>query len=245
MCPLCRAALLAERRGVARDDLVEELAPGRALRRLRECAADVDAGVVVGAADAGAAVGLDVDLGGRVELTCAGAVARLPDVEQLCEAAAVTRQQRRLDRIERVGERAGDAAFAKLFGDGLDVAGERLQALVILHRDPPDEDVHGLGLTAKPGGQLLRDERVVIACGELEGSVDRVVIGDRHEVHPAALGELVDLLRRRRALRQAECALHAQLGDGGGRRMAVQVDPAGRWRGHRCSLARGSLISSR
>ncbi len=235
--PLRGAAVLAERRGRAAGDVVEEVAPRRAGRRLRERAADVDAGVVVGAADAGAAVGLDVDLGGRVELRRARAVARLPDREQLREAAAVARQQRRLDGVERVGERAGDLAPEKLFGDGLHVAGERLQTLVVVRGDAPDEDVHGLWLAAKPGGELLGDERVVVALGELERAVDRVVIGDRHEAHATALGEVVDLLRRRGAFRQPERALDAELGDRRGGRVAVQVDPAGRGGGHRCSLA--------
>ena len=241
--PLRRAAVLAERGGVAGDDLVEELAPRRALHCLRARPADVDPGVIVGAADAGAPVRLDVDLGGRVELGCARAVARLPDRKQLGQAPPVARQQRRLDRVERVRERACDLALRKLFGDGLDVAGERLQTLVVLPGDAPAEDVHRLGLAAKPGGELLGDERVLVAVGKLERAVDRVVIGDRHEVHPAALGEVIDLLRRCRALRQAERALHAELGHRRGGRVAVQVDPAGRSGGHRCSLVR--IVSSR
>ena len=119
----------------------------------------------------------------------AGAVARLPDREELREPAAVARQQRRLDRVEGVRERACDAALGELVGDGLDVAGERLQALVVVGRDPPAEDVDGLRLGAEPGGQLLGDEGVVVARGELQRAVDRVVIGDRHEVHAAPLGE--------------------------------------------------------
>ena len=70
----------------------------------------------------------------------------------------------------------------------------------------------GLRLAAKPDGELLGDEDVV-AIGDLEAAVDRVVIGDRHEVHVPPLGELVDLLRRRRALGKAEASLDAELGD--------------------------------
>jgi hypothetical protein len=77
-------------------------------RRLGEGAPDVDAGVVVGAADAGAAVGLDVDRRGRVELARAGAVARLPHAEERSQAAAVARRERGLDGTERVRERARD-----------------------------------------------------------------------------------------------------------------------------------------
>ncbi len=233
--PLRRAALLAASAGVAEHDVVEEPAPAVGLRGLGERAPDVDAGMVVRAADAGAAVRLDVDDRGGVQLTGARAVARLPGAEELREAPAVARQQRRLDRVERVREGAGDRALAQLVGDGLDIAGELLQALVIVRRDAPAEDVHRLGLAAKPGGELLGDERVVVLGGELKGAVDRVVIGDRHEVHAAALGELVDLVGRRGAFGQAERPLDAELGDRRGGRVAVQVDPAGRLWGHRCS----------
>ena len=84
-----------------------------------------------------------------------------------------------------------------------------------------------LGLAAEAGGQLLRDEHVG-AVGDGQRAVDRVVVGDRHEVHPAPLGEGVDLLGRRGALGQAQRVLDPELGDRGGGRVAVQVDPAGR-----------------
>ena len=85
-----------------------------ARRRLRPRAADVDARVVVGAADADAAVRLDVDRGRVVELRRARAVADLPDVEQLREPAPVARQQRRLDGVERVRQRAGDLVLVQV-----------------------------------------------------------------------------------------------------------------------------------
>ena len=106
--PLGGAALVAVGDGVAGADVREELERVVRRRRLGERAADVDAGVVIGAADAGAAVRLDVDEGRQVQLLGARAVARLPDREELRQAAAVTRRQRRLDRVERVRQRGGD-----------------------------------------------------------------------------------------------------------------------------------------
>ena len=44
----------------------------------------------------------------------------------------MARRQRRLDGVERVRERARDLALVQVLGDGLDVAGERLQALVVV-----------------------------------------------------------------------------------------------------------------
>ena len=157
----------------------------------------------------------------------------------------MARHQRRLHGVERVRQGAGDRALAQLVGDGLDVAGQVLEALVVVGGDVPDEDVHGLRLAAKPGGQLLRNERVFVALVQLHRAVDRVVIGDRDEVHPAALGELVDLLGRRGALGQTERPLNPELGHRRGGRMAVQVDPAGRDWGHRSSqLADCSRITA-
>ena len=89
--PLRGAALLAAWAGAAEHDVVEERTPRPRVRGLGERPADVDARVVVGAADARAAVRLDVDDGGRVQLPGAGAVARLPDREELREPAAVAR----------------------------------------------------------------------------------------------------------------------------------------------------------
>jgi hypothetical protein len=181
--------------------------------------------VVVGAADSGTAVGVDVDGGGSVELGRARAVAHLPRAEEVGESAPVPRGQRRRDGVERMRERAGDLVLVQVGGDGLDVAGVRLQPVVVVRRDAVDEHVDRLRLAVELRRQLLRDEHAR-PVGDLQHPVDRVVVGDRHEVHPAPFGEGVDLLRRRRALRQPECALYAELRYLGGRRMAVQVGPA-------------------
>ncbi len=92
-----------------------------------------------------------------------------------------------------VGQRAGDLALVHVGGAELDVAAVGLQPLVVLGRDPVAEHVHRLRLAAEVRGQLLGDEHVG-AVGDLQHAGDRVVVGDRHEVHPAALGQLVDLL---------------------------------------------------
>ena len=90
---------------------------------LGEGAADVDAGMVVGAADAGAAVRLDVDGGRHVQLRGPRTVADLPDREQLRQSPPVAPGQRRGDVEEGVRERAGDAVLVQVCGAGLDVAG--------------------------------------------------------------------------------------------------------------------------
>ena len=105
----------------------------------------------------------------------------------------MARGERGGDVVEGMRERARDLVLVKVGGAGLDVAGVCLQPLVVSGSDPVTEDVHRLGLAGEAGGQLLGDEAVGPAV-ELEAAVDRVVVGDRDEVHPTALGQLVDLL---------------------------------------------------
>ena len=138
----------------------EKLFRRRSGRHLGEGAADVDAGVVVGAADAGAAARLDVDDGGHVQLGGPRPVADLPDREQLRQAAPVAPGQRRRDVEEGVREGAGDPVLVQVCGAGLDIAGMGLQPLVVSGSDPVTEDVNRLGLAGEAGGQLLGDEAV-------------------------------------------------------------------------------------
>jgi hypothetical protein len=97
----------------------------------------------------------------------------------------------------------GDLVLGKVRGAGLYVAGMCLQPLVVSGSDPVTEDVNRLWLAGKACGQLLGDEAIG-TIGELETAVDRVVVGDRDEVHPPPPGQLVDLLGRRRALGQPQ-----------------------------------------
>ncbi len=120
--PLGRGALVAVGADAAGAHVREELLRRGGRGRLGPGAPDVDPGVVVGPADAGAAVCVDVDRRRQVELPRAGAVADLPDREQLGEAAPVTGGERRGDGVEGVSERARDVVLLQVGGDRLDVA---------------------------------------------------------------------------------------------------------------------------
>ena len=72
----------------------------------------------------------------------------------------MARGQRRLDGVERVGQRGGDLVLVQVLGAGLDVVVVGLEPLVVVGGDPVAEDVHGLRLALEPDGQLLGDERV-------------------------------------------------------------------------------------
>ena len=227
VCPLGGASLGAVRAHLAATHVCEELLGGARGRRLGVGAPDVDARVVVAAADADPVACGDVRGSGAVELASARPVARLPHGEQLRQAPAVTRAERSGDGVVGMRERARDVALAQVVRAQLDVVAVSLEPLVVLAGDAVAEDVDRLWLAAEARGQLLGDEHVG-PVGDLEHARDRVVVGDRHEVHAAALGQLVDLLRRRRALRQADRALHAELGDLRCARVAVHVHPADR-----------------
>ena len=117
-----------------------------AWRRFGPGAPDVHAGVVVAAADADAVAGGDVGRGGAVELGRAGAVANLPDAEQLGQPPAMAGRQRRCDGVVGVRQGAGDLTLVEVCRAQLDVAAVRLQPVVIIGRDAVAEHVHGLGL---------------------------------------------------------------------------------------------------
>jgi hypothetical protein len=230
MRPLGRAALFPTRFSIAALEVGKKLFRRRGRGRLGEGAADVDAGVVVGAANADAAVGLDVDGSGHVQLGGARAVADLPDRKQLRQRAPMAPRQRRGDVEEGVRQSANDSLLVKVCGAGLDIAGMCLQPLVVSGSDPVTQDVNRLGLAGEAGGQLLGDEAIG-TIGQLKATVDRVVVGDRDEVHAAPLCQRVDLLRRRRALGQPQRPLDAQLREVRSGGVAMHVDAGS----HRCS----------
>ena len=174
----------------------EELLRGGGARGLGERPADIDSGVVIGPPDGGSPVGLDVHERRKIQFLGPRPVARLPDREQLGQASPVARGERRGDGVEGMSERGRDLVVVQVRGARLDVVAVGLQPFVIVRGDAVAEDVHGLRLAFERRGQLLGDERVGQVV-ERQDPVDRVVIGDRHEVHPAALGQLVDLERAR------------------------------------------------
>ena len=194
-------------------DVGEELRRCLGARRLGERAGDVDSGVIIRPPDGGSPVGLDVHERRQIQLLGPRAVAGLPDREQLGQTAPMTRGERRLDGVEGVRERRRDVVLAQVRRARLHVVPAGLKPLVVLRADAVAEDVHGLRLALEGGGQLLGDERVGQVI-ERQRAVDRVVVGDGHEVHPAVLGQRIDLERVRGALGNGQRALHPELGHG-------------------------------
>ena len=158
--PLGCAALRSVGHGEPVPHVAQKLFRGRRGRRLGPGPPDVHPGVVVRSADAGAAVGLDVDGGRHVQLASPGPVADLPDSEELRQPAPVARLQGLRDFEEGMRERARDPVLVEVRSARLDVERVALEELVVLRSDAVTEDVYRLGLAREPGGQLLGDEDV-------------------------------------------------------------------------------------
>jgi hypothetical protein len=210
--PLGGAALLSVGGDPTRPDAGEELLRGVGARRLGERAADVDSRVVIRPPDGGSPMGLDVHERRQIQLLGARAVAGLPDREQLGQAPPVPRGERRGHGVERVSERGGDLVLAQERRACLHIVAVGLEPLVVLRGDAVAEHVHGLRLALETGGQLLGDERAG-QVRDRQRAVDRVVVGDRHEIHASRPGQLIDLERVGGAFGDAQRALDPELGD--------------------------------
>ena len=153
--PLRGASLRAARAHTSSLHVTQELLWSGCRRGLCPGAPDVNARVVVAAADADAVERGDVHRCRAVELARTRSVARLPDLEQLRQPAAMACGQRRADGVPRVSQRAGDPALAHIPRAQPHVVAVCLQPLVILKRDPVAEHVHRLGFAAEVRSELL------------------------------------------------------------------------------------------
>ena len=128
-------------------------------------------------------------------------------------------------RVVGMRERARYPHPVQVFRTQFDVGAVCLKPFVNLPVDSEAEHVNRLRLIAEVRRQLLRDEHVGPVL-DLEHAGDRVVIGDRDEVHATALGEFVDLLGRGGALRQANGTLYPEPGLRRGTRVTVEIRSA-------------------
>ena len=80
----------------------------------------------------------------------------------------------------------------------VDVSSAALDLGMLFLVDPEDVDVDALPRLGKPRFHLFRDEEIVrvgVGVQEGEAAVDRVVVGNRHEIHAALFGDPVNLFR--------------------------------------------------
>src|SRR5437763_3767315 len=129
----------------------------------------------------------------------------------------------------------------QVIGTGHDIALMRLKPLMVLGRDPEAQNVDGLRLLGKPRCQLFRyeDPRLV---RDLEYAGDRVVVGDRHEIHAPPLGQFIDLSWRGRALGKRYGALDLEPREFGRPGVTVKVRPRGGPSGRRDMFGAGTRL---
>lgn len=122
-----------------------------------------------------------------------------------------------------VRQRARDFVGVQVIGTGHDVTLMRLEPLMIVGRDPEAEYVYGLRFLGEPRRQFLGNENARLVQ-DLRDTRDRIVIGDRDEVHSPPFGQLVDLLGRGCAFGQRHRALNLEPCKLGRGRVTVKVD---------------------
>ena len=102
--------------------------------------------------------------------------------------------QRRAHPVERVRESVGKPALAQEADELVDRRPERLEVAVILLAQVPDEDVQRDVVLGEAGRHLDGEER----AGQIrdpERPLERVVVADRDERHPAPAADVVDALQ--------------------------------------------------
>ena len=85
-----------------------------------------------------------------------------------------------------MGDRVGDAVLVNVVCDVVDVVRQSLKLSVIVLRDAEDEQVQLALIFREPAGDFFADQHIIALGSEREDAVDRVVIGDGDEIHPAA-----------------------------------------------------------
>src|SRR6266513_5677059 len=89
-----------------------------------------------------------------------------------------------VDAVERMRDRMGDFAALQISLQGKNIVPDNDDIVVLLFSNAPHQDVNLAGVLWKISGDLLTDKRVR-QIADRQTSVDRVVIGDGDEIHPA------------------------------------------------------------
>ena len=115
-----------------------------------------------------------------------------------------------------------------VFRDAVDVVRQRAKLTVLLRVDAEHQQVQLAIVFGKPAGDFLADQDVVSGPRQREHAVDRVVVGDGDEIHPAPFRLRVDFQRIAIALRAGDGVEHHLGRLVGGVAVAVQIDPSSR-----------------
>src|SRR5438552_426565 len=89
-----------------------------------------------------------------------------------------------IDAVERMRHRMGDFSALQIALQRKNIVPDNDDIVVLLFSNAPHQDVNLAGVLWKISGDLLADERVG-QIADRQTTVDRVVIGDGDEIHPA------------------------------------------------------------
>jgi hypothetical protein len=98
--------------------------------------------------------------------------------------------------VEEVVEREQKILLAKVGNEFLDVEAKTLDFAVLRFVQPVNPEVHGVVELPKSGVDLFAGDEIVAgaqAFKQFEAAIDRIVVSNGDEVHPAALGRPVDI----------------------------------------------------
>ena len=156
------------------------------------------------------------------------AVHALERLEQQHRALDVPPPQPAVLDVQRVRHRVRHPALTQPRRERVHVIAKPLprQLFVQLGRQPPDQHVQHAPVLREPDRHLLaHDESLEPTLRQRLSPADRVVIGDRHEVHAPRHRLVVHRLRLRVALRAVDQPQRRHRRAVGRARMAVRIDP--------------------
>ena len=125
--------------------------------------------------------------------------------EEQHELLDVREREPVIDAVERMRDGVREVFRGEIFLQLEDVLAPRLQFPVLPRIDAPHEHVDFATGVGKARAHLLAEERAR-AAGDLEAAVDRVVVGDRDEVHAPRVQRVVERGRRGVAVGQTHAA---------------------------------------
>src|SRR5271166_5180681 len=140
--------------------------------------------------------------------------------------------------VKRMSNRMTDSGVRQIFPELKNIPSDLLDLDVLRLGQVPEEQVDVHLIIRKPGRNLLADENIR-KLGDLETSVDPVVIGEGNVCHPLLFQPLIQLPRIRIAIGKLEAAKNPFCGSITKFRVNVEVD----FCGHRIAEYSGYLIS--
>ncbi len=145
------------------------------------------------------------ELGNLTEQGRAQAVDRFEMAEEQNEPLPVVHGESLVDRPERMGHGVGDTLLFQPAGQLVDVAPQILDLAVLCLGDAPGKKMHFDVILGKKSGDFLAEKHTGTA-GNLEATVDRVMVGEGDIIETLLPQRLIQFARLRAAGRKVDFA---------------------------------------